>query len=81
MTAEPSQITLFINGSPDLGTIGGRDSGGSRCLMRQFVKLSKGDILTVRNYESGSSSVHTSVGTGGSEVGCPALFMLFLLSD
>lgn len=81
MTAEPSQITLFINGSPDLGTIGGRDSGGSRCLMRQFVKLSKGDILTVRNYESGSSSVHTSVGTGGFEVGCPALFMLFLLSD
>jgi hypothetical protein len=81
MTAEPSQITLFINGVPDLGTIGGRDSGSSRCLMRQFVKLSKGDILTVNNYESGSSSIHTTVGTGGLEVGCPALFILFLLSN
>ena len=80
ITAESSQITLFINGNPDLSTVSGRDSGGSRCLMRQFVKLSKGDIIEIRNYESHIGTINTSLNSGGNLVSTNCLFMGFLLS-
>lgn len=76
ITHEPSQITLFINGVPDLSTVSGRDSGGNRIILRHFVALSKGDVVTVRNYASSAVSINT----GGTETGRPALFMGFLLS-
>jgi hypothetical protein len=79
ITDEPSQFTLFVNGTPDWSTVSGRDSGANRCLMRQFIKLSKGDIITVRNFASHSGVVHTSQNTGGSQIGHPVLFMAFLL--
>ena len=37
ITDEPQQMTLFVNGSPNVATISGRDSGGGRSIMRQFV--------------------------------------------
>lgn len=80
ITAEPLQMTLFINGNPDLSTISGRDSGGARCLMRQFIKLSKGDVIDIRNYQSNSLSVQTTTTTAGALVGQTALFMAFMLS-
>jgi len=79
-TNEPSQITLFVNGTPEMSTVSGRDSGGNRCIMRQFVKLNKGDVVTLRNYESHSVSLSTSVNSGGHRIGHPVLFMMFLLS-
>lgn len=81
ITAEPLQMTLFINGVPDLKTVSGRDSGASRCLMRQFVKLSKGDIIDIRNYQSNSSTVQTTTTTGGTRVSQTCLFMAFMLSQ
>lgn len=79
ITNEPSQLTLFINGTPDLTTIFGRDSGANRVLMRQFVKLCKGDIVEVRNYESSAGTIHTPLNSGGSRPGHPCYFMAFLL--
>jgi hypothetical protein len=60
-------------------TVAGRDSGANRCLMRQFVKLDKGDILTIKNYESNNGIVHTALNPGGLQVGQNTQFMLFLL--
>ncbi len=76
---ESQQLTLFINGLPDLSTTFGRDSGGGRLLMRQLVKLNKGDVLTVNNYESNTLALNTSINAGGLLVGHNALFMGFIL--
>ena len=79
LTYESQQLTLFINGSPDSSTTFGRDSGGGRLLMRQFVKLNKGDVLTVNNYESNALALNTSMNAGGQLPGHNALFMAFIL--
>jgi hypothetical protein len=71
MTSEPSQFTLFINGTPDLTTTSGRDSGANKCLFRQFVKLNKGDVVDVRNYESTSVNLTTRLNSGGRLPGIP----------
>jgi hypothetical protein len=80
ITAEPVQLTLFINGQPDLSTVSGRDSGSARCIMRQFVKLKKGDVLEVKNYESHAGTVNTSINCGGQAISMSCLFMGFMLS-
>ena len=80
ITAESVQLTLFINDVPDLATVSGRDSGGARCLMRQFVKLSKGDVISIKNYESHIGAVNTSLNTGGPAISMSCLFMGFMLS-
>jgi len=80
ITTEPSQFTVFVNGIPNMTTTNGRDSGGNRCIVRQFVKLSKGDVVTIRNYESNAGALNTEVNTGGTQVGHPVLLMAFMLS-
>jgi hypothetical protein len=80
ITQQSCQLTLFINGNPDLNTIFGRDSGANRTIMRQFIKLCKGDCITIRNYESHSGDITTGT-TGGEFIGHPALFMLFKLTN
>jgi len=77
---QPAQWTLFVNGTPDPATTFGRDSGGGRTLLRQFIKLVKGDVLTVRNYEAYSNVVETSTNAGGELVGQSVVFMGFKLS-
>ena len=79
-TNESPQLALFINDVPDMSTVFGRDSGGARCLARQFVKLCRGDVLTVRNFTSNIGTLSSATNAGGSKVGQNALFMLFLLS-
>jgi hypothetical protein len=81
ITQQSAQIAIFVNGTPDLNTISGRDSGASRTLLRQFIKLCKGDCITVRNYDSHAGDLTTSVNNGGDLVGHPTLFMLFKLAD
>ncbi len=77
---EPAQLTLFVNGSPDLDTVCGRDSGAARLLVRQFISLRKGDVLTVRSYDPTAISLHTMVNAGGNLLGQNAVFMAFKLS-
>jgi hypothetical protein len=79
ITDEPVQISLYVNGIPETSTIFGRDSGSSRCLMRQFVKLNKGDVLTVRNWESNVNPVHSAENAGGHQVGVACIWSLFML--
>jgi hypothetical protein len=81
ITSEPSQFTLFINGIPDPNTTFGRDSGANKCILRQFVKLYKGDVIDVRNWNSHSINVTTSLNSGGRLPGIPVFFMLFKLSN
>jgi hypothetical protein len=79
-TNESPQLALFINNVPEASFIFGRDSGGARCLGREFVKLCKGDVLSVRNYESHIGTLTTSINAGGNLVGQNCVFMLFRLS-
>jgi hypothetical protein len=78
-TDEPLQYALFVNGVVDPGCIFGRDSGANRCLLRQFVKLNKGDRLEIRNYTSSAGTVHTVANAGGEYIGNNVLFMAFML--
>jgi hypothetical protein len=80
MTNEPGQFTLFINGVPFYPTTSGRESGGNRCIMRQFVKFVKGDVISIRNWESNAGTLNTAINPGGTEPGNSVLFMLFRLS-
>lgn len=76
---EPIQYAMFVNGVPNDTTIFGRDSGANRCLMRQFIKLSRGDVITLRNYESNGGTVNIAVNPGGELPGQSIQFMAFLL--
>ena len=80
ITNQPSQITIFVNNVPDVTTTFGRDSGGNRCFVRQFMKLRCGDVLTLRNYESALGLIETATNPGGQFVGQVAMFMAFRLS-
>lgn len=77
---EPAQLTVFVNGMPDLSTTFGRDSGAGRLLLRQFMQLKKGDLVSVRNYSSHVSPLHVTENSGGNYVGQNTMFMLFMLS-
>jgi hypothetical protein len=81
ITSEPCQLTLFINDIPDLDTTTGRDSGANKLLLRQFVKLNRGDVVDVRNYSSNTVNLTTSINSGGSLPGIPVFFMGFKLAD
>lgn len=78
-TDEPVQLGLFVNGVLEPSTNFGRDSGASRTLMRQFIKLKKCDVIAVHNAVSGATSVNTSQNGGGNGIGQNAMFMAFLL--
>jgi hypothetical protein len=79
-TNEAPQVTVFINDVIDLSFVFGRDSGGARCLGRQFIKLCRGDVLTVKNYQSNIGTLNTSINAGGNLVGQNCVWMLFRLS-
>lgn len=79
ITNQPTQLTLFINNTPDNSTIFGRDSGGNRTIMRQIMKLKCGDIISVRNYQSTLGTVVTAQNPGGKYVGQNAMIMAFRL--
>ena len=78
-TNEPLQIALFVNNVAVPITNFGRDSGSNRCVMRQFVALKRGDVISINNYLSTSASVTTVENAGGNNVGNNALFMAFFL--
>ena len=80
ITNEPSQLTLFINNIPDYNTTFGRDSGASRCLIRQFISLKKGDKISVCNWESHSGTINTAENAGGEYPGQNSMLMAFMLS-
>jgi hypothetical protein len=81
VTDQPAQLAIFVNGLPEQTTITGRESGGNRSVLRQFLKLNHGDIVNVRNWESHSGTLTTNLVTGGSQPGHPVKFSMFLLYE
>ena len=79
ITDQPAQFTLFINGVEDNTTTIGRDSGGNRTLIRQFVKLNKNDIITLRNWKSNVNPITTSVNPGGNYISQSYSLMIYQL--
>jgi hypothetical protein len=77
---EPSQLALFINGSPNLAAVAGRDSGAARLLVRQLITLHKGDVITLNSYQPSAISLNTMVNAGGNLLGQNAVFMAFKLA-
>jgi hypothetical protein len=80
ITNESAQYTVFINGVPDMTTTFGRDSGASKTILRQLVKLNRGDTVTVRNHESHYGTLVTAVNAGGLLAGINCSLNAFMLS-
>jgi hypothetical protein len=80
ITDEPAQWTVFINGVAETTTTTGRDSGSARILLRQLVKLNKGDHVAVRNYEANAGTLNVARNPGGTEPGNGASLTLICLS-
>jgi len=76
---EPPQFALFVNGTPNMATLFGRDSGGGRLGLNQLLKLYKGDVLTLNNHQSHSTLLSTSVNAGGNKVGQNCILNLLRL--
>jgi hypothetical protein len=76
---QPTQLTLFVNNTPDASTIFGRDSGGARITLRQLMKLKCGDVLSLRNYQSSLGEITTAQNPGGKYIGQNAMIMAFRL--
>lgn len=65
LTDEPQQYALKVNNVVNTSTIFGRDSGASKCVLRQTLNLSKGDSVSVVNYESTTALIHCPANAGG----------------
>jgi hypothetical protein len=63
-----------------VNTVAGRDSGAARLLVRQFVSLCKGDVITINSYQPTAVALNTMVNAGGNLLGQNAVFMAFKLS-
>jgi hypothetical protein len=79
-TNEAVQLSLYVNGVVEPTTVFGRDSGGSRLLLRQFLALKCGDRVTVNNNLSNATSLTTAVNAGGQLVGENLQLIAFRLS-
>jgi hypothetical protein len=80
LTNQPHQITQFVNNVADLTTVSGRNSGGSRGMIKQFSKYNAGDVLNYRNYQSSAGNLIMSLNAGGLLVGKNRSIILFYLS-
>lgn len=80
LTNEPHQITQFVNDVADLTTVSGRNSGGSRGMIKQFSKYNAGDVLNYRNYKSSIGTLIMALNAGGLLVGKNRSIILFYLS-
>jgi hypothetical protein len=79
-TDQSLQMAVFINNLPYDKAIFGRDSGASRTLLRQFILLKAGDVLSIRNYESHIGAIDTAENPGGEFIGQNCSLMVFLLT-
>lgn len=78
-TNEPVQLTIFVNGVGVSTTNYGRDSGASRCYVRQIIALKRGDCVSMNNYLSASPTVTTVASGYGNYVDNNIGFCLFKL--
>jgi hypothetical protein len=79
-TNEPLQLTVYVNGVPVSSTNFGRDSGASRCYVRQFIALKRGDCVSVHNFLTASATVTTVSSGNGAYVSNNLGFALFKMN-
>lgn len=65
---QPSQYSLYVNGSIVPSAISGTESGAGQCSIRQLVRLCKGDEVEMRNHQSAIGTVTTAINSGGLNV-------------
>ena len=66
-----------MNGVGVSSTNFGRDSGASRCFVRQFIALKCGDVVSVNNFLSASAHVSTVSSGNGQYLSNNVGFALF----
>jgi len=76
-TNEPLQLTVFVNGVGVSTTNFGRDSGASRCYVRQFIALKCGDVVSVNNFLTASPTINTVSSGNGQYLSNNVGFALF----
>ena len=79
-TNEAPQVGIYVNGTLDLTTVFGRDSGGGRLSLKQLLKLNKGDELVLKNVDSYIGSLSSAINAGGNLPGQNAVFQMYQLS-
>jgi hypothetical protein len=68
---EPSQMAVFLNGSPVAGSIYGSGAGTQQNTGQVIVTVAAGDVLTVRNHTS-SAAVTLQTLSGGTQTNANA---------
>jgi hypothetical protein len=72
---EPSQMALFLNGSPVGGTIYGSGAGTQQNTGQAILTIAAGDSLTVRNHSS-SAAVGLASNIGGTQANVNASVLI-----
>lgn len=75
-----NSLSVFINDKPVANTISGGDSGANRTLLRQIVRLCKGDVVTIRNWQSTLGAITLTSIAGGFFVNTCATLSIYKLS-
>jgi hypothetical protein len=74
-SVEPSQFTLFVNGTPVPGSTYGSGAGTQQNSGQVLVELVAGDVLTLRNHTS-AAAVTLQTLAGGTQVNVNASIMI-----
>jgi hypothetical protein len=79
-TSISAQLTIFVNGVPDLGTTQGTNKGAGQLTIRDLHNLKKGDIVTIRNHTSANGGIILTEFAGGFVPSLSALLTVFKIA-
>jgi hypothetical protein len=72
---EPSQMTLFLNGSPVTSSVYGSGAGTQQNTGQVLIQVASGDVLTLRNHTS-ASAVTLQTLAGGTQTNVNASLVI-----
>lgn len=70
------QMTLFVNGIPDLTTTVGIDKAAGTVYLRQVLQIQAGDVITIRNHISSAGTIDLTATVGGLQTGNQAILIV-----
>jgi len=73
---QQSQFALFVNGTPVPESLYASGSGNTGPAGQVILDLNAGDVLTLRNHTSSSSSIALNNGVGGSQTNVDASLLI-----
>ena len=79
-TDQACQITLFVNGIVQYLDRVGTNSGAGQLLLRGMLNLNNGDSLVIRNNVTSTPTFTSNLNVGGTLIGNPSTFMLYMIS-